>query len=246
MVTLPKKQMGTVGILSTVFKCWLSTIIFLLPLSFLFELLKIAPALAIHFGWIEPYHKYTMLITLIVFTILSFIPLGATLARFNEALHGKKMPVVTALKIGASRLFTFTILGVIFYLALFLFGKFGALLAPHIGNWPAVSLVLLIIALMFPYFIPALPLLVVDKKWPFDAIASSVRLTKGHWFSSFVAMIACVVVIIALDLLYAFLLRIIGLSSEHLIYFGGIIVLFVLPLWTSLFVVVTENLKLPQ
>lgn len=246
MFTLPEKQMGYVDAIKALFACWLSTLLVTLPLCLLCEFLKVFPALLVSLKWILPYHKGVILSLLIVFTLLSFIPLAALIIKLNKILHGKTLTNKAALQIGFSRLFKLFILGVLFALVMFLLGKFGGLLAPHLGNRITLLIISLILLIAMPFFLPTLPFIIVDNKWPFDAMASSVRFIKGHWLFSFTLMMTSAIASLVLNRLFMWLTHAIDLYSTLWIICNAIFTAVILPLGISSIMLIYENLKLPK
>ena len=238
--------MGLAETLKALFSSWVSLITTLLPLSFLCEGLKIIPAVMVSQNWISVDQKSLVLSLLIIFSILSVIPMGGLIAKVNDAIHGKTLSNKTALHIGFVRLLKVIFVGIIFYLVMFLLGKLGSLLVPHIGNDATLISISVVIILLSPYVISTLPLIIVDNKWPFDAIASSVRQTKGHWAHCLVVMLVSIIVSVVINYLFALLLHATELSSGFWVYLGIIPTLITLPLGICMAVIVSENLKLSK
>lgn len=246
MFILPKKQMGLGETLRALFSSWISLIVILLPLSLLCEGLKIIPAVMVSLDWVSVYQKSLVLALLIGFSILSVIPMGALIAKVNDTIHGKTMSNKTALQIGFTRLLKVIFVGIIFYIVMFLLGKLGSLLVPHIGNTATLSIISVVIVLLSPYVISTLPLIIIDNKWPFDAIASSIRQTKGHWIPCLVVMLASILVSLVINYLFALLLHVTGFNSGLWVYLGVVATLFTLPLGICMAVIISENLKLSK
>lgn len=231
MFTLPKNQMTFMETLIAIFLCWKSLILPLLPLSILCVFLTALPAFGVKLSYLEP-HSHVFFIVYAISYALYLIPSGAIIMLISSALHGKKTDLVESLRIGVSRFPKMLMTGIILIVAMYLLVRFG-LLFSHISYYLGIIVAFLLIVAVSPFLIPASPLVVIDNKWPFNAITSGVRLVKTNWLRVFGIMAVISMITIPLNILTA-----------HFMAAAFIVSVLTLPLTLSMTVVITENLKL--
>ncbi|HEV2524346.1 MAG TPA: hypothetical protein VGU44_04355 [Gammaproteobacteria bacterium] len=231
MFTLPKNQMTFMETLIAIFLCWKSLILPLLPLSILCVFLTALPAFGIKLSYLAP-RSHVFFIVYAISYALYLIPSGAIIMLISSALHGKKIDLVEALRIGVSRFPKMLMTGIILIVAMYILVRFG-LLFSHISYYLGIIIAFLLIVATSPFLIPASPLVVIDNKWPFDAITSGVRLVKTNWLRVFGIMAVISVITIPLNVFTA-----------HFMAAAFIVSVLTLPLTLSMTVVITENLKL--
>lgn len=233
MFTLPKKRMGLSEILLAILMCWKSLILSLLVLSVLCVLVKNLPLLALKYGLIGSTQKNLFLIMNIICFIAYLPPLGAMIYRVSSAIHDRDVSNADALKISLSRFAKLLILFLVLFLIVLVMSYISSLLS-NIHVAVGKTFLILSALILAPYLTPAIPLSVIDNKWPFDAISSSFRLVNANWLFVFLTIVIVSVVTIALNFL-----------GIKLGLFGMIVInIFTLPLTLTMTVLVTENLKL--
>ncbi|HEV2524640.1 MAG TPA: hypothetical protein VGU44_05870, partial [Gammaproteobacteria bacterium] len=240
MFTLPSKRMRFLETIPAIFICWKSLILTLLPLSFLGALFTSIPSLGLNFKLIQPFHS-GFYIASVVSLILYLIPSGAIITRINNAVHGKSITDAQALNIGVLRLPKMLMTLIV---SMFIFFLLPVLLM--LFHTPGIWVYIIGVAflcIVFPYFIPALPLVIIDNKWPFDALISSVRLVRHNWLVVFGALAIIYLINLAISFSLHALYAYNFLGNTSMLVATFIVSILTLPLWTAMTVIVTENLK---
>jgi hypothetical protein len=229
--------MSLIQVLISVFKCWKSIVLTLLPFSIFAVLFSNLPFLSITLGLIhlDPAHQGLIFFMLFLGYTLYLIPAGAIIACINNLIHGRKpLTLKQGLQTSLSRFvkmfMTYIALCVVIALC---FGSIS-LIAHFHPNFAIVSFFILGIILI-PFVVTLFPIVIIDNAWPLTVSVIAYRLVNKNWLSV-LGIIIVTYAVVALLMMLAF----------HFFVVALLLNLIAVPLMLSMSVIVTENLKLPE
>ena len=221
--------------IKSIFILWQKAIIRLLPLSLIAALFSSLPMYAKQ--WATPDHNIVLYVGLIILgNLLYLIPATSIFSRLQHILHDQDITTSQAIGVGLTKFFPVLLLSLMILGIMGFFALIAAYFAFNLHIY-IIAIFIIIAALMIvPYFICAMPLVILDNIAPVNALKKSIELVRHQW--GYVTTIMFVVSLITST---------VNFGAELLGVVPNVIMLAItLPMTFSMTILITEDLKKKQ